>query len=58
MFVVKLVGMDIFVDIVVLSFEDVLCLLEEVVCWLESGEVLFDDLIMFYECGEVLCKYC
>lgn len=45
-------------DIAVLTFEDALRALEDVVRKLESGEVPLDDSISLYERGEALRLHC
>lgn len=45
-------------DISVLSFEDALRALEDVVRRLEGGEVPLDELISLYERGEALRRHC
>jgi exodeoxyribonuclease VII small subunit len=45
-------------NISVLSFEDALKALEDVVRKLESGDVPLDDSITLYERGEALRKHC
>jgi exodeoxyribonuclease VII small subunit len=45
-------------DIALMSFEDALRSLEEVVRALESGDVPLDDSITLYERGEALRRHC
>lgn len=46
------------VFVVEMSFEEVMKEFEVVVGCLECGDVLFEELINFYNCGDVFKKYC